>query len=65
MYPSQTKTTPTHFQNHLGNGYAILHVLYPVTDVFYETSGNSGFDPLADKQIWILILVDVLKIEAI
>lgn len=56
---------PTHSLHHFEHGHCPLDVLHLATDVFYETSGNSGFDPLANEELRILILVDVLRIETI
>jgi hypothetical protein len=50
---------------HLNNRHHPLHVLDPVTDIFYETPGNSGLDSLVNEETRVLILEDVLKFEAI
>ena len=57
---------PTQFVlPHFNNTSRFLHILNPVTNILHETSGNSGSDPLANKNFWVLVLVDVLKVEAI
>lgn len=36
-----------------------------VTNILHEASGKSGFDSLANKKFWVLVLVGGLKVKAI
>lgn len=47
------------------NRQSLFHILNPITNIFYETPSNLGFDPFADEKFRVLILVDVLKLKAI
>lgn len=44
-----TNANVTQFLHHFKNGYSLLHVLHPVADIFYKTSGNAGFDTVTDE----------------
>ena len=37
--------------------------LHPMTDIIYEPPGDSYFHALLDKEFWILVFEDLLKIK--
>lgn len=45
--------------------HSFIHVLSPFTNILYEAPGNPRLDSFANKELWVLILVDVLQSEAI
>ncbi|KAK5798067.1 hypothetical protein VI817_004358 [Penicillium citrinum] len=42
-----------------------LDLLSPLSNVFDKTSSDAYFDPFLDKEFWILVLVDLLKVKTI
>lgn len=63
--PNNRTHSPHARLHQVENRQCFFHILNPITNIFYETPSNSGFNPFADEKFRILILIDVLKLKAI